>query len=29
MLLASLGHEIEDVELPFGEDAVPMFEYLW
>ncbi len=28
-LLASLGHEIVDVELPFGEDAVPMFEYLW
>src|SRR5712691_3293792 len=28
-LLASLGHEVEDVELPFGDDAVPMFEYLW
>jgi amidase len=28
-LLAGLGHEIEDVELPFGQDAVPMFEYLW
>src|SRR5579859_5384834 len=28
-LLASLGHEVEDVQLPFGEDAVPMFEYLW
>ena len=28
-LLASLGHEVEDVELPFGEDAVPMFELLW
>jgi amidase len=28
-LLASLGHEIVDVELPFGDDAVPMFEYLW
>ncbi|HWF81133.1 MAG TPA: amidase, partial [Streptosporangiaceae bacterium] len=28
-LLASLGHEVEDVELPFSEDAVPMFEYLW
>ncbi len=28
-LLADLGHEIIDVELPFGEDAVPMFEYLW
>jgi amidase len=28
-LLASLGHEVEDTELPFGQDAVPMFEYLW
>jgi amidase len=28
-LLAELGHEIEDVELPFGSDAVPMFEVLW
>jgi len=28
-LLAELGHEIEDVELPFGPDAVPMFELLW
>jgi amidase len=28
-LLADLGHEIEDVELPFTADAVPMFEYLW
>jgi amidase len=28
-LLASLGHEVEDVELPFGQDAVAMFEYLW
>ena len=28
-LLAGLGHEIEDVELPFGSDAVPMFELLW
>ncbi|HEY3903138.1 MAG TPA: amidase [Streptosporangiaceae bacterium] len=28
-LLASLGHEVVDVELPFGDDAVPMFEYLW
>jgi amidase len=28
-LLASLGHEIEDVGVPFTEDAVPMFEYLW
>jgi len=29
MLLAELGHTVEDVELPFGEDAVPMFELLW
>ncbi|MDR2983523.1 MAG: amidase [Nocardiopsaceae bacterium] len=28
-LLADLGHEVEDVELPFGSDAVPMFELLW
>jgi amidase len=28
-LLAELGHEIEDVELPFGSDVVPMFELLW
>jgi amidase len=28
-LLAELGHEVEDVELPFGSDAVPMFELLW
>ena len=28
-LLAELGHEIVDVELPFGQDAVPMFELLW
>ncbi len=28
-LLADLGHEIVDMELPFGDDAVPMFEYLW
>ena len=28
-LLAELGHTVEDVELPFGEDAVPMFELLW
>ena len=28
-LLASLGHEVEDVELPFGPDMVPMFEILW
>ena len=28
-LLASLGHDVEDVELPFGQDVVPMFEILW
>jgi amidase len=28
-LLASLGHEVDDVELPFGSDAVPQFETLW
>jgi amidase len=28
-LLASLGHEVEDVEMPFGSDAVPQFETLW
>jgi amidase len=28
-LLAELGHEVEDIELPFGPDVVPMFETLW
>ncbi len=28
-LLAELGHEVEDVETPFGPDVVPMFETLW
>jgi amidase len=28
-LLISLGHDVEDVELPFGPDVVPMFEILW
>jgi amidase len=28
-LLASLGHQVQDIELPFGPDAVPMFELLW
>ena len=28
-LLASLGHEVEDVAMPFGPDAVPAFETLW
>lgn len=28
-LLASLGHEVEDVEMPFTADLVPHFETLW
>ena len=28
-LLASLGHDVEDVDMPFGPDAVPPFEVLW
>jgi amidase len=28
-LLAELGHEIEDIDMPFGPDVVPMFETLW
>jgi amidase len=28
-LLADLGHDIEDVALPFGPEVVPMFETLW
>jgi amidase len=28
-LLADLGHQVEDVALPFGPDVVPMFETLW
>ena len=28
-LLAELGHEVEDVDLPVGPDAVPLFELLW
>jgi amidase len=28
-LLASLGHEVEDVELPFRPEAIPAFETLW
>ncbi|MGO8961384.1 MAG: amidase [Streptosporangiaceae bacterium] len=28
-LLASLGHEVEDVELPFPSEAVPSFLSLW
>jgi amidase len=28
-LLASLGHEVEDVAMPFGPDVVPFFETLY
>jgi amidase len=28
-LLESLGHEIVDIDLPFGPDAVPFFVTLW
>jgi amidase len=28
-LLASLGHEVEDIAPPLGPDAVPFFETLW
>jgi amidase len=28
-LLAELGHEVEDMTLPFGPDVVPMFEIIW
>jgi amidase len=28
-LLADLGHDVQDAELPVGPDAVPMFELLW
>ena len=28
-LLASLGHEVQDVSLPLGRDIVPFFEILW
>jgi amidase len=28
-LLASLGHEVEDIALPVGPDIVPFFEILW
>jgi amidase len=28
-LLAELGHEVEDIELPFDSEAVPQFEQLW
>lgn len=28
-LLASLGHQVDDVPAPFGPDLLPMFEVLW
>jgi amidase len=28
-LLAGLGHEVEDIDLPFGPEIVGMFEILW
>jgi amidase len=28
-LLAGLGHEVEDITLPYGADTVPSFETLW
>jgi amidase len=28
-LLTELGHDVEDIELPFTPDAVPPFEKLW
>jgi amidase len=28
-LLASLGHEVVDIDMPFGPDTVPFFEILW
>ena len=28
-LLASLGHEVEDIQAPFGPEVVPLFETLW
>jgi amidase len=28
-LLASLGHEVEDIAMPLGPDVVPYFETLW
>ena len=28
-LISSLGHEVEDIEMPFGPDTVPFFETLW
>ena len=28
-LLASLGHEVEDITMPFGQDVVPFFETIY
>src|SRR4029077_2861276 len=28
-LLAGLGHELEDVAMPFGPDVVPFFDTIW
>ena len=28
-LLAELGHEVEDVDPPFGAEVVPTFEAVW
>jgi amidase len=28
-LIGSLGHAVEDIEMPFGPDTVPFFETLW
>jgi amidase len=28
-LLSDLGHEVEDIAMPFGPDVVPFFETLW
>jgi amidase len=28
-LLSGLGHEVEDIAMPFGPDVVPFFETLW
>jgi amidase len=28
-LVASLGHEVEDIAMPLGADLVPFFETLW
>ena len=28
-LLESLGHQVEDIAMPFGQDVVPYFETIW